>query len=139
MREVLGARGPLRVPERMPTLPPARVPLVHRADLLPGLRAVPAPTLTAPRPATFERLGLDAGMVLRTAHPRVPAGEHRLLFADVRDRALVFADGAFLGVADPDRPELPVRGTGAVVRLEVLVENLGRVNYTGRVSAGTRA
>ncbi|MFG2133708.1 glycoside hydrolase family 35 protein [Streptomyces sp. NPDC048751] len=129
VREALGARGPLRSPARMPTLPPARVPLVHRADLLAGLRAVPGPTSTAARPASFERLGLDAGMVLHTAHPRIPAGEHRLVLTDVRDRALVFADGTWLGVADPDSPELPLHGTGAVVRLEILVENLGRVNY----------
>ncbi|WP_223190561.1 glycoside hydrolase family 35 protein [Nonomuraea terrae] len=126
VREVLGARGPVRVAERMPALPPARVPLVHRADLLPGLRAVPAPTLTGPRPASFEQLGLDAGMVLHTAHPRVPEGEHRLVLTDVRDRATVFADGAALD-------DLRVRGTGERVRLEVLVENLGRVNYGPRI------
>ncbi|MFJ8112341.1 glycoside hydrolase family 35 protein [Streptomyces sp. NPDC096132] len=129
MREVLGAPGPLRSTARPPTLPAARLPLVHRADLLAGLRAVPAPVSTAPRPASFEQLGLDAGMVLHTAHPRVPAGEHRLLLTDVRDRALVFRDGTLLGVADPDSPELPLHGTGEVVRLDVLVENLGRVNY----------
>ncbi|MEU6720807.1 glycoside hydrolase family 35 protein [Nonomuraea sp. NPDC046802] len=129
MREALGARGPVRMPERTPTLPPARLPLAHRADLLAGLRAVPAPTSTGPRPASFERLGLEAGMVLHTAHPRIPAGEHRLAFTDVRDRALVFCDGDLLGVADQDHPHLPIRGTGAAVRLEVLVESLGRVNY----------
>ncbi|MER5428498.1 beta-galactosidase [Streptomyces sp. NPDC002588] len=129
VREALGAHGPLRSPVRLPTLPPAQVPLVHHADLLPGLRAVPAPTVTAPRPASFEQLGLDAGMVLHTARPRIPAGEHRLTLTDVRDRAVVFADGTLLGVADPDAPELRVQGTGDVVRLEILVENLGRVNY----------
>ncbi|MEU4231606.1 glycoside hydrolase family 35 protein [Nonomuraea sp. NPDC026600] len=129
VRQVLGARGPVRMPARIPTLPAARVPLVHRAGLLAGLRAVPAPASTGPRPASFERLGLDAGMVLYTARPRIPAGEHRLILTDVRDRALVFGDGAFLGVADAGHQELPIRGTGAVVRLEVLVENLGRVNY----------
>ncbi|WP_377273068.1 glycoside hydrolase family 35 protein [Peterkaempfera sp. SMS 1(5)a] len=129
MRDVLGAQEPLRSPERLPTLPPTRVPLVHRTDLLAGLRAVPAPTSTAPLPASFEQLGLDAGMVLHTAHPRIPAGEHRLVLTDVRDRALVFADGTLLGIADSGSPELPVRGTGDVVRLEVLVENVGRVNY----------
>ncbi|MER6157091.1 glycoside hydrolase family 35 protein [Streptomyces sp. NPDC001868] len=129
VREALGARGPLRSPPRLPTLPPARLPLVHHADLLPGLRAVPAPTTTAPRPASFEQLGLDAGMVLYTAHPRVPPGAHRLVLTDVRDRALVFVDGTFTGVADAGSPELRVDGTGEVVRLEILVENLGRVNY----------
>ncbi|SEG96629.1 beta-galactosidase [Nonomuraea solani] len=129
MREALGARGPVRTSARTPVLPPARVPLAHRAGLLPGLMAVPAPTSTGPRPASFERLGLDAGMVLHTARPRVPAGEHRLVLTDVRDRALVFCDGVFAGVADAGHPELAIRGTGAVVRLDVLVENLGRVNY----------
>ncbi|MEU1518723.1 glycoside hydrolase family 35 protein [Streptomyces sp. NPDC005811] len=129
LREALGARGPVRSRVRPPRLPAARLPLVHRADLLTGLRAVAAPVRTGPRPASFERLGLDAGMVRYTAHPRIPAGEHRLVLKDVRDRALVLVDGALLGVADPGSPELPLRGTGAVVRLDVLVENLGRVNY----------
>ncbi|MEV0160011.1 glycoside hydrolase family 35 protein [Nonomuraea fuscirosea] len=129
MRAALGARGPVRVSERPPVLPPARVPLVRRAGLLPGLRAVSAPATVEPRPASFERLGLDAGMVLHTAHPRVPEGEHRLTLIDVRDRAMVYCDGTFLGVAAPGLPELSVRGTGAVVRLEILVESLGRVNY----------
>jgi beta-galactosidase len=129
MRAALGARGPVRSSARLTTLPPTRVPLVHGADLIAGLRAVPAPTSTAPRPATFEQLGLDTGMVLHTAHPRIPAGEHRLVLTDVRDRALVLVDGAVVGVAGQDTPELTVLGTGEVVRLEVLVENLGRVNY----------
>ncbi|MEW1718169.1 glycoside hydrolase family 35 protein [Streptomyces sp. NPDC093109] len=135
VREALGARGPLRSPARPETLPPARVPLVHRADLLAGLRAVPAPTSTAARPASFEQLGLDAGMVLHTAHPRIPAGEHRLLLTDVRDRALVFRDGTLLGTAEPGSPELPLHGTGDAVRLEVLAENLGRVNYGPGIGA----
>ncbi|QFR02002.1 beta-galactosidase [Streptomyces phaeolivaceus] len=135
VREALGAHGPLRSPARLPTLPPARLPLVHRADLLPGLRAVPAQATTAPRPASFEQLGLDAGMVLHTAHPRIPAGAHRLVLTDVRDRALVFVDGTFAGAAAPDSPELHIDGTGAVVRLEILVENLGRVNYGPGIGA----
>jgi beta-galactosidase len=129
VREALGADRPVRMPTRMPTLPPARIPLVHRADLLAGLRAVPAPTAPGPRPASFERLGLEAGMVLYTAHPRIPAGEHRLVLTDVRDRALVFGDSTLLGVADTENPALPALGAGDVVRLDVLVENLGRVNY----------
>lgn len=129
IRDVLGVHGPVRVPARMPTLPPARLPLVARAGLLAGLRAVPAPTSTGPRPASFEQLGLDAGVVLHTAYPRIPAGEHLLVLTDVRDRATVLVDGTVLGAADSDEPQIPVRGTGDVVRLEILVENLGRVNY----------
>ncbi|MEU4791647.1 glycoside hydrolase family 35 protein [Micromonospora tulbaghiae] len=129
MRATLGATGPIRVPERMPLLPPARVPLAHRADLIAGVRAVPAREYTGPRPATFEQLGLDAGMVLHTAHPRIPPGEHTIALNDVRDRAVVLVDGVPLGVADAAHPTLRVHGTGAVVRLEILVESLGRINY----------
>ncbi|MEU5827170.1 glycoside hydrolase family 35 protein [Micromonospora tulbaghiae] len=129
MRAVLGATAPVRVPERMPVLPPARVPLTHCADLLAGLCAVPALTVNTPQPVSFEQLGLDAGMMLLTARPRIPAGEHRIVLSDVRDRAVVFADGVPLGIADADNRELPIRGTGATVRLEILVENLGRINY----------
>ncbi|WP_199753235.1 glycoside hydrolase family 35 protein [Actinoplanes sp. ATCC 53533] len=129
LRATLGARGPLRVPERMPVLPPTRVPLTHRADLIDGLRAVPVPASSGPRPATFEQLGLDAGLTLHTAYPRIPEGDHKLVLTDVRDRAVVFADGIPIGVADPDHPELGVRGTGAIVRLEIVVESLGRINY----------
>jgi beta-galactosidase len=129
MREVLGARAAVRAPERMPTLPPARLPLEPRAGLLTGIRAVPATTSAGPRPATFESLGLDAGMVLHTAHPRVPAGEHQITLQEVRDRALVHADGVLLGVAGPGDSTFSLAGTGSTVRLEVLVENLGRVNY----------
>ncbi|MDO3686875.1 glycoside hydrolase family 35 protein [Micromonospora sp. C28ISP2-4] len=129
MRATLGATGPIRVPERMPLLPPARVLLTHRADLIAGVRAVPARDSTGPRPATFEQLGLDAGMVLHTAHPRIPPGEHTIVLNDVRDRAVVLVDGVPLGVADAAHPTLRVHGTGAVVRLEILVENLGRINY----------
>ncbi|MEU1643845.1 glycoside hydrolase family 35 protein [Micromonospora zamorensis] len=129
MRAALGATGQLRVSERMPVLPPAQVPLTHRADLIAGVRAVPTPESTGARPATFEQLGLDAGMVLLTAHPRIPTGDHVIILTDVRDRAIVLVDGVPIGVADSEHPELPIRGAGAAVRLEILVENLGRINY----------
>jgi beta-galactosidase len=124
MREAMGVRGPLRTTAaRPPSLPPARLALTPRAGLLAGLRAVPAPAVEGVRPASFERLGLDTGMVLYRAHPRIPAGEHRLTLTAVHDRATVFVDGERLGTG------LPIRGRGLPVRLEVLVENLGRVNY----------
>jgi beta-galactosidase len=49
---------------------------------------------------------------------------HRILSG-----ALHYFDGTLAGVADPESPELRLDGIGDVVRLEILVENLGRVNY----------
>jgi beta-galactosidase len=129
MRAILGATGPLRSPTRMPVLPAARIALTHRSDLIAGSRAVPAPEPAGPRPSTFEQLGVDAGMVLLTAHPRIPTGSHNLTLSDVRDRAVVFADGEPIGVATTDEPTLVIQGAGAPVRLEIVVENLGRINY----------
>ena len=129
MRAALGATGPLRAPVRMPVLPPRTVTLTHRAGLITGLRAVPAEESAGPLPATFEQLGLDAGMVLLTAYPRVPPGDHTLTLTDVRDRAVVFVDGSRIGVATAEQPVLDIHGTGAVVRLEIVVESLGRINY----------
>ncbi|WP_198153744.1 glycoside hydrolase family 35 protein [Catenuloplanes japonicus] len=129
VRALLGATGPVRVPERLPVLPPATLPLTHRSGLLDGLRAVPAAVVAAPRPASFERLGLESGMVLHTARVTVPDGEHTITVTGVRDRALIFMDDAFTAVVTPDAPAVTVRGTGATVTLEVLVESLGRVNY----------
>ncbi|MEU4426709.1 glycoside hydrolase family 35 protein [Actinoplanes sp. NPDC024001] len=129
MRAALGVTGPLRVSERQPTLPPAEVALTHCADLIAGLSAAAGPGPAGPQPATFEQLGLDAGMVLLTARPKIPEGDHLIVLTDVRDRAIVYADGVPIGVTGAGNHELPIRGAGAVVRLEILVENLGRINY----------
>jgi beta-galactosidase len=129
VREQLGANGPLRIPMRPPVLPARTVPLISRSGLLAALRAGSTVGLPSIGPASFERLGLDAGMVLHQAFPQIPPGEHTLTLTDVRDRALVFADGRLVGTADTQQPTLTLPGTGARVRLEIVVENLGRINY----------
>ena len=133
MREVLHASRPVRSAASSPTLPESVVPVTRGASLLEGVRAVAEATdavvLSATRPASFEQLGLDAGMVVYTAHPRVPVGEFRLTFSDVRDRGIVYVDGRRLGVVDAVSNTLSVVGAGAVIELVVAVENLGRINY----------
>ncbi|GLY06841.1 beta-galactosidase [Actinoplanes sp. NBRC 101535] len=135
IREALGGGGALRVPERMPTLPPQTLNLDHRSGLLAGLRHLAPQASPAPRPATFEQLGLDAGLVLHTALPRIPPGDHTINLHGVRDKALVFLDGAFAGAVGPGDASLPVRGSGARTRLEIVVESLGRINYGPGVGA----
>jgi beta-galactosidase len=55
-----------------------------------------------------------------------------LSFAEVRDRAQVFLDGAPLGVLSRDRHDSALVVPGAGVR-EILVEDQGRVNYGPRI------
>ncbi|WP_141208259.1 glycoside hydrolase family 35 protein [Streptomyces griseorubiginosus] len=123
------------VPAPAPKLPVTDVDLDHRAPLLPYVRGL-APVRTG-HPATMNELGLRSGYVLyRTTLPA--SGEGLLHFAGgVGDRALVFVDGACLGVLERERHDetLVVRVPHAGAVLEVLVENMGGVNYGPRIGA----
>lgn len=123
------------VPERLrplpadpPLLPPATLPVTRRAALLDGLRAAAEP-VHAPVPLGFDELGQSAGLVLYTARPLLPAGRHEVTVTGLHDRAQVFADGVPVAVLDRETASFPLTGTGARVRLELLVENQGRINY----------
>lgn len=76
-------------------------------------------------------LGIDAGLVLYEAHPVVPRGGATLTIRGLRDRALVFVDGRRIAVLDAEGAleGIPLEGRGASVRLEIVVENQGRINY----------
>ena len=111
------------------TLPPARV-----RPLLPALRASGAEAVGS-SPLTFEQLGQNAGLVLHTATPALPPGDSTLSVLGLHDRATVYVDGREVGVLDRETAHrgLTVHGDGAPVRLEILVENLGRINYGPRL------
>lgn len=137
-REVIARHAPVPeepAPAPAPKLPVTDVDLDHRAPLLPYVRGL-APVRTE-HPATMNELGMRSGQVLyRTTLPA--SGEGLLHFAGgVGDRALVFVDGACVGVLERERHDetlvVRVPHTGAV--LEVLVENMGGVNYGPRIGA----
>ncbi|HKU29587.1 MAG TPA: beta-galactosidase family protein [Arthrobacter sp.] len=141
-REFLRAQGIQEVPElapgfleEPPVLPARSLPLSAGVELLALARAAANP-VSSVRPLSFEQLGLDAGMVLYAAEavfpgqPEAPS-ESALRITGLNDRAYVWLDGVFAGVLDdstaPDG--LTIKGTGVPVRVEILVENLGRINY----------
>ncbi len=111
-------------------LPPARLEVTHRAGLLESLRGLTEPVGSA-APLTFEELGLDSGMVLYRASPVLPPGDTSIRIFGLRDRAQVFVDGGLVGVLERSGAEegIAVVGHGKAVQLEILVENLGRINY----------
>jgi beta-galactosidase len=118
--------GPL--PPDPVLLSPRTLPVTRRAGLLDALRAADVP-VRAPMPLSFEELGQSGGLVLYAAEPHVPPGEHEVTVTGLHDRAQVFADGAPVAVLDRETATFALRGTGAPVRLELLVENQGRINY----------
>ncbi|MFB7086983.1 glycoside hydrolase family 35 protein [Streptomyces sp. NPDC056296] len=121
-----GARRPL--PADPPLLAPRELPVTRRAALLAALRAAAEP-VPAPLPLSFEELSLASGLVLYEAEPLLPPGSHELTVTGLHDRAQVFVDGTPVAVLDRESASFTVSGTGARVRLALLVENQGRINY----------
>lgn len=97
-------------------------------DALPVLaRPVPSPV-----PLTFEELGLDFGYVLYASTLHGPFEELELTFGALHDRAHVFVNGQLRGIEERGRRSCGVRlalAAGESARLEILVENMGRINY----------
>ncbi|HET6636077.1 MAG TPA: beta-galactosidase family protein [Streptomyces sp.] len=130
-RDVLRARtgAPERpLPPAPRLLPPQECRAEAGAGLLAALRAVPD-VVTSADPLSFEELGQSAGLVLYRAHPLLPHGAQELTVHGLHDRAQVFVDGEPAGVLERATGTLPVHGAGRRVRLELLVENQGRINY----------
>ncbi|AIQ36285.1 beta-galactosidase [Paenibacillus sp. FSL R5-0345] len=99
------------------------VPLFTQLDILshPERRACPEP---------MEKFGQDYGFILYSTKISGPRSGMELVLQEVRDRALVFANGAFVGTVERWDPrgiplEVPTEG----LQIDILVENMGRVNY----------
>jgi beta-galactosidase len=116
------------LPADPPLLAPRDLPVTRRAALLTALRSVTEP-VRAPAPLSFEELGQSSGLVLYAAEPLLPPGRHEVTVTGLHDRAQVFADGAPVAVLDRETASFALAGRGERVRLELLVENQGRINY----------
>ncbi len=88
--------------------------------------------ITAPMPLTMEEAGQDFGYILYSTVISGSLSPRNLIFPQLHDRAHIFIDGKFVGLRDrlgttceiqigsePDAPR----------RIDILVENLGRINY----------
>ena len=83
-------------------------------------------------PKTFEELGVDFGFVMYSTEFSYPLDETELVLDPVRDFAIFFVNGKFAGIKERDRRNdtITVSCCGEdKVRIDVLVENMGRVNY----------
>lgn len=101
-----------------------QAPLFENLDKL----AVPARRTT---PEAMEKIGLSHGFALYRTEIIGPRSGEELIVQEVRDRAQVFLGGEFLGTLErgkmPDA--LPVNFDQPKARLDILVENMGRVNF----------
>ncbi len=90
---------------------------------------------------TMEELGQDYGFLLYTTHIPCTHPEYRytLRLNGLQDRADVYVDGVYRGTYYRDRDNEPItfQVTGESARLDILVENMGRICF-GYKLAGER-
>jgi beta-galactosidase len=81
-------------------------------------------------PEPMEKLGQAYGFILYSTRIEGPRPGMELTLQEVRDRALVFTDGVLAGVVERWNPSpIPLEVPPEGVKLDILVENMGRINY----------
>ena len=108
-----------------------KLELTEQADLFANVDVMSKP-IKAAFPKTMEQLGQDFGYVLYRTEIEGPIEPLPLCFGEVHDRAIVFVNGKFVGIKERDRRDDPITlslGFGEKATVEILVENMGRVNY----------
>ena len=136
-REVIARHFPLPPLELPPPIPrrafgtltlDCAAPLIEQAERL-------AKPVFSPGPLTMEALGQGHGFVLYRTTIKGPLEQQPLTIQACHDRAQVFLDGVPLGVIEREMTPSPVSltvGSGEHT-LDILVENLARINYGPRL------
>ena len=136
MREVFFAASgkemtpiPAELAQPVPVLPACTFALTRGSALLDFVRAIEP--VCSIKPLSFEKLGLDRGMVHYSAQAVLPVGEATIKIRDLHDRAYIWVDSVYSGVLNDatGADGLKVETGGGKAKLEILVENQGRVNY----------
>lgn len=85
---------------------------------------------TSPYPLTMEELDQDYGFILYKTTIKGKLEALKLNLQEVRDRALVYLNGEYQGVIDRNnKQEILLSADGPESTLEILVENMARINY----------
>lgn len=85
---------------------------------------------TSPYPLTMEELDQDYGFILYKTTIKGKLEALKLNLQEVRDRALIYLNGEYQGVIDRNnKQEILLSADGPESTLEILVENMARINY----------
>ncbi|MEI6499528.1 MAG: glycoside hydrolase family 35 protein [Armatimonadota bacterium] len=132
-REVIAKYHPVPAgppPAASPKRAYGDVTLTERADLFAHLDRLSRPVHSA-TPDPMEMVGQDYGFILYRTEVVGPRDELPIVLQECHDRAQVFVDGEYRGVIYRNDAEPTVTtafGPGPH-QLDLLVENMGRVNY----------
>lgn len=119
---------------KLPPVPPA-TPVISIYDIsltqaVSLWDTLPSPVISK-RPQHMEMLGQSYGYILYRKHLAGPVTGN-LVLTKLHDYAVIFLDGKKIGTLDRrlNQDQLAIAIPAAGARLDVLVENSGRVNYT---------
>lgn len=132
VREVLSKFGfaSNELPVAMPKKSYGKIQMTGQALLRDQLLQVSSPIDTI-YPETMEKLGQEYGYCLYSTHISGPRPSKEFVVQEVHDRAQVFVNGEDIGIIERWKPEqtlsFEVPAEGALI--EILVENMGRINY----------
>lgn len=108
-----------------------RIDMIESASLFKHLDTLSAP-IQSVKPLTMEDVGQDFGFILYSTQIDGPTDESCVRIHGLHDRALLFVDGKLRGIKERDRRDDEVLikvGPGETCRLDILVENMGRINF----------
>lgn len=112
-----------------------RVRMTDSAPLFTSLSALGKP-VHHPAPLSMEEVGQDFGYILYSGVIRGNFGERQLSLPSLHDRAHVYLDGRLVGIRDRlgrhDEIAVAVKA-GEERRIDILVENMGRINHGPRM------
>ena len=134
VKDVIAAFTGKTPPQDVANTPKAdygRLALGESAALFDSLSRI-GRSVTAPAPLSMEEMEQDFGYILYSTVIKGELSPRDLIFPKLHDRAHIFVDGRLVGIRDrmgatcevklgstPDEPH----------RLDILVENLGRINF----------
>jgi beta-galactosidase len=117
------------LPAPIPKKAYGKVELTSQASLFASLDKLSKP-ISSTSPVPMESLGQDYGFILYRTQVTGPRQDNALSIQDVHDRAWVFLDGELQGIVSRDQPQtIKLDITPAGAQLDILVENMGRINY----------
>lgn len=110
-------------------------PLAQKQGLFEALGQISSPVKSAV-PLPMERVGQDFGFILYRTKVQGARGSCKITIEQIRDRAQIFVNGAFVKSVyrEDEEKRISLNFDKEINTLDILVENMGRVNYGPHVT-----
>ncbi|MBE6608401.1 MAG: beta-galactosidase [Ruminococcaceae bacterium] len=108
-----------------------KIELTECAPLFDNIDAIGTSVHSA-APLSMEEVGQDFGFILYSSTLKGPMEERPLVIEHLHDRAFVYLNGKFAGLRERTKREDEIKislAKGETMKIDILVENCGRVNY----------